>query len=137
VGLTTILEAKNQIKKHFEDRWNNRTPIYWDNETTETVKKNIPWVRGSIRLAVGGQQTLGSPGNRMFNRYGYLIFQVFIPSNQKTQISDELVQAILDIFDGAEVGDVNIIKGSPTFVNFEKAWYQQNVQFNISFSEFK
>ena len=40
-------------------------------------------------------------------------------------------------FDGAEVGDVNVIKGSPTFVNFEKAWYQQNVQFNISFSEFK
>lgn len=135
--MTKILEAKEQIKDFFEGKWNKRTPVYWDNETTDTVKKNIPWVRGSIRLAVGGQQTLGSPGNRMFNRQGYLIFQVFIPSNQKTNVSDELVQEILDIFDGAEVGDINIIKGSPTYVNMEKAWYQQNVQFEISFSEFK
>lgn len=135
--MTKILEAKEQIKDFFEGKWNKRTPVYWDNETTDTVKKNIPWVRGSIRLAVGGQQTLGSPGNRMFNRQGYLIFQVFIPSNQKTKVSDELVQEILDIFDGAEVGDINIIKGSPTYVNMEKAWYQQNVQFEISFSEFK
>lgn len=135
--MTTILEAKEQIKDFFESHWNKKTPVYWDNESTDTVKKNIPWVRGSIRLAVGGQQTLGSPGNRMFNRQGYLIFQVFIPSNKKTRVSDELVQEILDIFDGAEVGDINIIKGSPTYVNMENAWYQQNVQFDISFSEFK
>lgn len=135
--MTTINEAKVQISTYFLDKWEDITPVSWDNTDDNYAKGKKPWIRASIRMSTGGQHSLGSPGNRLFTRKGYLIFQVFTPTGEATEESDKLVQKILDIFDGAIVGDVNIINGSPTYVKQESKWFQQNVEFTIIFSEIK
>ncbi|MCM1497283.1 MAG: hypothetical protein NC124_02340 [Clostridium sp.] len=135
--MTTINEAKKLLQEYFIEKWDGRTPISYDNANDKLAETNKPWVRISVRTTAGGQESLGSPGNRMFRRQGFMYFQIFTRSGTKTETSDKLVQDILDIFDGVTVENILIRSGSPTYTGNDGKWYQQNVQFRIIFDEFK
>lgn len=134
--MTTINEAKETLLSYFNENW-TETPIAYDNKNDKYASSSSPWVRAVVRMTSGGQESLGSEGNRIFRRQGLLIFQVFTLAGKGTETSDTLVQDILDLFDGKNVGYVNIINGSPTYTGTDGKWYQQNVQFTIIFDEIK
>lgn len=135
--MTTINEAKVLLQKYFIESWDNETPISYDNSNDKYADGNKPWVRISVRTTAGGQESLGSKGNRLFRRQGFIYFQVFTLAGTRTEKSDLLVQKILDIFDGVTVENILIRDGSPTYTGVDGKWYQQNVQFRIIFDEIK
>ena len=109
--MTTFNEAKEGILTLFVTGWADRTAVTIDNEEFDTDSQkdttgtgaDSAWVRLAIRHNFGGQETIGSEGNRKFERRGNFIVSIYTACNNGTQEADNLVQGVLDILDGKRV----------------------------------
>jgi hypothetical protein len=140
--MTTLNEAREAIYGVFDTDWSvGPVSAYcFENEKFETPN-NAPWVRLSVRNQVGRQQTLGQPTNRIFQRYGAVFVQIFVPvSTAGTKTADTLAARARALFEGTRIAG--------TTVNFQDChiresgiddgkWYQVVVEAEFEYTETK
>jgi len=103
-----------------------------------TPSPDAPWARIGIKENLAPQRTLGTPGNRRFERIGLVMVQVFAPISrgQGTQLVDQLCEVTRSAFEG--VGTSSGLWFSNCRVNdigLDKSWYNKNVVSEFRFQE--
>jgi len=69
------------------------------------------WARFTVRHTGGGQESLGSAGNRKFLRRGLAMMQLFCAVDKGLQRLDALQKAVLDVFEARTVSGVHLHDG--------------------------
>jgi hypothetical protein len=78
-------------------------PIFIDNKgdsSKGTADKGDSWVRITVISTSPNGQTLGKPGNRKYNKLGFINCQIFTSINQGTNANDEMADASKELFEG-------------------------------------
>jgi hypothetical protein len=102
--MTTRVEAVQAITSRISSLW-AATPIAVDNEPLKP-EPNTSWVKASIHHTFSEQETLGAPGNRRFMRKCFAQFLIVSPSHGGREGSDQLVQAMRNLFEGIEFSGI-------------------------------
>lgn len=136
--MATVREARLAIEKHFLTEWSTTTQVANQNfnfDPPSTAK----WIRFTILNAAGAMASFGASGERLYRRTGSLIVQIFTPIRDGLSSSDDLVQKVLNIFDGKQLSPSNVWFRNTTIqdVGPSNAFYQQNVSFEFIYHEVK
>lgn len=110
--MTTLNEARNAIYKLYKTNQSDFTlgttlaldgSVDFDEPTTD-------WARLSVLHSVAFQETLGTSGNRKFERHGNAILQIFTPANEQGHVSraDTYAQNAQAIFEGESIDGTTI-----------------------------
>lgn len=116
--------------------------IEWPNIPTSIKldEGNEPWQRFDLKFAEGNQKSMGSEGNRIFERSGTLTCQVFVPINKRgLESAHDLAKVAADAFEGKVTsGGVRFLGVALQTVGKSKdAWYQVNVSARFEYDEIK
>lgn len=139
----TVNSAKEAILKRFKDNWSEDDALYtFDNEEFSEPKRDssdnlVSWIRVTITPPISKQHTLGQVGNRIYQRKGFIIFQVFTPANTGSKKSDQLVQLLIDLFEGVSFNNVQCFDSTVTKGLPDGLWYSVAVQINFEYNETK
>ena len=91
-----------------------------------------------VSIGLSTQETLGAKTNRKFRRDGAIICQVFTPSSGGTTRNDELVQLLLDTFEGEKISEIVFIDNIVNQVgNVDGKYWQTNVEINFFYEVVK
>ena len=141
--MTTIDEAEEIILAAFVAGWEDKTPYQFDNEGGTNISNanpadgNIAWVRVVVRPQQFRQKTQGGPGNRIFERDGLILVQIFTPSNTGTAEANSLGQSIVDIFEGSRFGGVVVTSMTARKVGTDGKWFQVLAEGTYDYDELK
>lgn len=114
--MTTVNEATEAIYQ----RWVDNTSLDSANYTFENEGFDPPpledWARLVVRHQEGGQETLGASGNRIFERRGQVMIQIFTPAPDPSSAGapggraglDALMQEAMTIFEGERVSGTTL-----------------------------
>jgi hypothetical protein len=135
----TPTQARNAIMTRYLDEFSGLFDIALDNQpfTPPETGEGVKWARVNVQFNTGRQETLGSQGNRKFNRRGLLFVQVFTPAGHATNGNDDLALNSLDLFDGVRLGDLWFTDGRIVTIGSDGEWYQQNVVLDFTFEAIK
>ena len=135
--MTLITEARGIIQAQFELDWNSRTEVAYPN-VEYTPTRDQSWVRVAVDHNLSSQQTLGSVGNRVFRRLGLVFVQVFTEKNEGQKSSDELVKAVLDIFEGKQLQGIWFRDARVQEIGIdEDNWFQVNISIEFQYDTIK
>lgn len=129
-------EVKDAILSYFITQWGSTCPVAYDN-IEFTPPDNAKWIRLSVRNNDTNNLSIGVKGNRRFERYGFIFFQVFIPGDSGTYDGDQLCNAIVDLFEGEKIQNIYFPKGTYTEYGKEDVWFQYNGSISWEFIEVK
>lgn len=122
-------QAEAEIRKYFENGWNNLTPISFPD-----LKFDKPAGRTFVRFMCeetkGGQITAGSPNNNVFRHYGFVTIKIFQPERQASKDARQKAQAALALFMGKNTENgIHFYDVYPKQLgnNTKKGYYQINV----------
>lgn len=134
----TRSEAKNILLKEFISAYGLTTPVAYANNEEFEKPTNAPWIKFSVLENHANQRTIGSEGNRRYNRLGMISYQVFIPNNTGTYEGDILCEQINNIFEGKRFQGINCWLGlyRPVGINAQDL-YQFNGEISFEFDETK
>lgn len=105
--------ALDEIQALFWTAWQAGSPPYgaggsavvdvrWPNDDEEAEPtQGLPWARVTIRHAGGDQYSLGPPGNRLFEHYGWVGIQIFVPLGRGLAVARALAMIAKNAFEGA------------------------------------
>lgn len=141
---TAIDEMLSLVNKH----WSSETPAVNDGDVAELVfdetgnpkskKHDAPWARVTVRHNDGQQRSMGTRGNRRFERSGQVIIQVFAPKSEGVTLRSKLGKIAIDSLEG------NSTPGGVWFRNVraqelgpDGAWSRVNVVADFSYDEIK
>ena len=130
----TPKEARNAIAARLLDAYQGVVPVALDNQKFEPPQSGA-WMRLSVQLAGGGQETLGPEGSRRHLRGGVAFVQVFTPVDSATNASDDLAGAVLRLMEGFRSGGLWTYGGALRTAGADGKWYQQNVSVEFRFEE--
>lgn len=139
--MPTLPEATEAICQRFNDAWADRTPVEWPNVIPDDGKPklshgNVSYASVHIKHEDSDQHTLGEKGNRVFQREGQVIVQVFVPAGKRgLEEADTLAKAASDAFEGETFGGVSYHRVSARTVGLDGPWYQMNVTADYEFDE--
>lgn len=139
--MTTISEAREQVYQ----TWVDNVPSGLDSWTFENEEgfvepdQDKTWARVLMRSVGGGQETLGSTGNRKFRRQALIIVEVFTPRGRGLGTGDDLAQEILSIYEARSIGGLDLTDGTITEVpsTVESKSIQHLVQVLFDYEEKK
>lgn len=138
--MTTHSEAREAVYNKFSQEWGTTTPFALDNEDLDTASLQA-WCRVVVRNKAAGQETLGSPGNRRFERSADAIVQIFVKGGEATDQSSALAEQAQAIFEGVSIAGTSVsFRNVPiTEVGADEAneWYQVNVTADFRYDERK
>lgn len=139
--MTTQGEAKEAVFGRFAEQWNVNDGLYvLDNEPAD-FSKDQTWLRLTIRNEDSGQETLGPPGGRKFERTARLFIQVFTPLGEGgTKAGDDIAKAVADIFEGITItGGIHfhgvLVREIGPGAGSTQTWYQHNVEARFKYWE--
>ena len=139
--MPTLSEAEDAICQAFSDAWADRTPVEWPNVATEGPQLregNVAWCAVHIIHDGADQRTLGGEGERVFERFGGLTVQIFIPAGQRgLSPASELAKVAADAFEGKTVGGVRFYRVGTRTIGSDGTWFQVNVSADFEFDETK
>jgi len=95
-----FIQAEAEIRKFFNDAWNDATEIAWP-DLKFTIPDSENWVRFDCTENDGEQVSMGSPGSNRFRHYGIVTIQVFAPQDQGSVDARQLATDALGVFMGA------------------------------------
>jgi hypothetical protein len=130
--------AKNAIMQRYIDGVAGAFPIALPNQpfSPPAPGTGVAWARMDVRLAAGGQDSLGAVGGRKFLYEGTAVVQVHTTVGLATNLNDDTAKAALDLLDGVRVAeDLWTDGGRIVTVGPDGEWYVQNVIVNIHFEE--
>jgi hypothetical protein len=120
----------------FVAAWGSSGPYVFDNEDFEPPTDAV-WARVAVRHSGAGQETLGGPGNRKFERRGAVITQVFVPQGTGTTVLSGLLAAVRGTFEGVTLagttvrfGDVVVRENGP-----DGSWFMSTVEAQFTYDE--
>ena len=93
--------ATEAIYQHFVTQWASATPIVFGNEAAS--EPAAPFVRVSMRENTSEQLTIGTTGNRIFERHASVYVQIFAPADAGEGPLLTLMQAARNVFEGVSV----------------------------------
>ena len=145
--MTIISEARDAINTRFITEWEVLNPFTVDGRTftaglaldneSFSPTLDIPWVRLTIRNIGGGQETLGRPSNRRYERLGSIIVQVFTPANTGLLISDTLTREVQRIFESESFDGVDVNNSVIREIGVDGEWLLVNVETEFLYYEIK
>lgn len=92
-------------------------------------------LRVYIRHGEGEQATLGSVGNRRFDRQGVVIVQVYTPTGDGFTLDDTLATLARNCFEGVTSGGVWFRRVKAQEVGKTGKYFQTNVTASFEYSE--
>lgn len=97
----TYEEAVDEIQLMLLMAW---TPtghkLFFESVRDQRETDNTAWAVSVIRHGTARQATLGGEGNRLFERIGIVIVQVFTPVGKGLQESYRLARVVAEAFEG-------------------------------------
>jgi hypothetical protein len=134
----TPKQAKNAIMQLYIDGVAGAFPIALPNQpfAPPAPGAGVVWASIDVRLATGGQDSLGAVGQRKFTRGGVVVVQVSTANGHATSLNDDTAQAALGLLDGVRVAaDLWTDGGRVVTVGPDGEWYVQNAVVNVQFEE--
>jgi hypothetical protein len=132
-------EARAILYDAFRDTWPSSfptVPYTLDNE--QFISDGVAeWVSMVVRHGVAGQETLGAIGDRVYQRRGLVIVQLFVAVDRGLLRLDELGRAARDIFEGKTLSQVRCYNGQYRELGKEGQWMRGNVSVAFSYDEHK
>ena len=135
--MTTISQAREAIYGRFNTNWGTTSPFQFDNENFTPPDK--AWARLVVRHIGSSQETLGSSGNRKFERRAVVFIQIFTKADKGTSEADTLVRIARDIFEGINFSGLRFLHGviRETPEPQDSKWYQVVVEIFFAYDETK
>lgn len=135
--MTTISQAAESIYDRFISNWDEDDAAYTFEGENFTAPTGDPWIRVTIRDTGGGQETLGEPGNRKYERQSSVIFQIFTPTNQGIAAADSLVEALRVLFEGVTFNGLRFFDSDVRQQGVDGLWYMVVVESKFTYNETK
>lgn len=140
--MPTLPEATESICKCFHAAWADRTPVEWPNVVADDGQKlslgNEAYAALHVLHAGGDQHSLGEAGNRVFERAGQVVVQVFVPAGKRgLDEAASLAKAASDAFEGVSFEGVRFHRVGTRTVGLDGNWFQMNVYGDFEFDEVK
>jgi len=132
----TRADLKDKILNYFIPAWGSTCYVAYDN-INFTPPNNTKWMRFSIRNNDSNPISIGLEGNRRYDRYGFIFFQVFIPGDVGTYDGDQLCETIINLFEGKRLEQIYFSKATYSEVGKEDVWFQYNGRIEWEFIEVK
>lgn len=135
--MTDYPEANEAITQLFFDTWNpTGFPFTLGNEKFDPPEDS-PWTRMVVRHNAATQSTLGRAPARKFDRFGSVLIQLFTPQREGTRRSAELVQTVVNGFEGARISGTTIcfFDVIPREVGASDRWYQVTIEAEFRWTE--
>lgn len=137
----TFEQARDEIYTLGHTAWSaaNDYPLLFEDLPGDPPKTATPWARLSLRHESGRQETLSNPlGNKLFERRGVLIVQVFAVRGKGLQSADRLAKVFMDAYEGKSTpGGVWFRNARYREVGPDGNWYQVNVTADFVYTETK
>lgn len=135
--MTTLSEAAEAVYKRMVDNWDEDDAQYTFEGEDFTPPTTTPWMRVSIRDTGGGQETLGEPGNRKYERVASAFFQVFTPTNQGIAAANALAETIRGLFEGVTYMGLRFLDSDVRQQGVDGLWYMVVVESHFTYNETK
>lgn len=137
--MTDYPTANEAITQRFTDVWEPTGFEYGFGNEKLGSREDMPWARFVLRHSLATQSTLGPVGNRRFDRSGSAFIQVFTPTQEGTRRSAELVQRVVDGFEGARISGTSICFNDviPREVGPSGKWYQVTIEVTFIYSDIR
>lgn len=137
--MTGYVEADEAMAQLFNDIWTPSGHPYALGNEKFAPPDESPWARMVTRINAATQSTLGRPGSRKFDRFGSVLVQVFTPVGDGTRDSTELVQLVVDGFEGARISGSTICFNDviPRAVGPTDKWYQVTIEAEFRYTATK
>lgn len=139
--MTTRTQARDQILTLFRTAWLTLTPpvppLLFDDVKADIPAATSPWARVSIQTYGGEQATFGQAGNRHFDHFGVVTVQIFTPAFDGLDLSDTLVQAAQDAFEGQSTPHIWFKNVRAVDIGSDGDWYNVNVQADFLYTNIK
>lgn len=140
--MATEIEARKDLYLAFLSAISPALPserIQFDNQGFKEPE-GVSWVRMVVRHSEGRQQTVGSPGNRIFERRGNALVSIFTPAYLSTEESDRLSRIARGAFEGVRFPNtgirINGVSQRETGI-VEDIWYQVVIDAEFVYTEKK
>ena len=145
-------DARNAMFERFWTDWQALAPaqndgvvpeVRWQGDDSGTKPDaSAAWARITINHATAGQETLGTVGNRCFERNGTVIIQVFAPLSRGEGLTQAEALAMIaqNAFEGKTAGPGGEIWFRDVVINEigpDAAWFQINVSATFTYDELK
>jgi hypothetical protein len=125
---TTMPNAVDEIFALLNAAWTANTPPYnvpagtpveirWPNDDAGGVPAQTkPWARVVLQHTSGGQYSLGTPGNRLWEHEGLVVVQIYVPVGRGLATARQLCMIAKNAFEGTS---------SPSGVWFRNCHFQE------------
>ena len=138
--MTTINEARKAIYQRFKDNWTGTTPfsstVTFANEAYDPPPDQ-PNIRLTVNNLASGQETLGKPTNRRFNREGLTIIEIRVPVNTGLTIADSLADEARTIFEATGFEGINFFSADTAEIGPNGQFYRVDVIARFEYYERK
>ena len=138
---TTGTEAKQAIAQLFAQVWEpTGFRFALANEIFDPpTQPDETWARFITNINASGQDTLGPPGCRKFERQGSAFIQTFVPEKGGELASSQLTDRILAGFEGVRIPDTTVCFRDiiPREVGISGKWYQVTIEAEFEYTEIK
>lgn len=101
----TLKAARAALYTRWISVWANRKPFHFDGEQF-TIPASGVWARVKVQHVTSSQETLGKPGTRRFERFGFVYVQLFTDVNTGFAALDDYVAVVKTIFEAQEVSGI-------------------------------
>lgn len=130
-------QVREAVEQRFTTQWAARTVFTFEGEKFKIPGPDANWVRLSVRHFGGGQETLGSSGNRIYRRVGQIIGQVFSPLIKGMRTGSSYAQDFRGIFEGTKFSTIDCLNGRILEIGPDASHYQHNVEIDLYYDEKK
>lgn len=143
-------QARQEMMDMLREEWASRAGAVVGGAAPEVLwqgmEKNTPpslevaYARATVRHFTGGQGSLGTPGNRRFNRTGAIFVQCFAPLGIRNPltIAAGLGRIALDAFEGrSSPGGIWFRSCRLNEIGPTDGWYQVNAIAEFTYDEVK
>lgn len=127
-----ILGLANSVLAGVKAGLSEPLAVLWADIEEDGIPKRGPWVRVSVNHNQGGQGAFGDNQAR-WQKNGVLAIQVFTPTGDGLNLSDQICDGLERGFEGSTAGDgaVWFTNAIAQEVGADGGWYQSN--FSVDF----
>jgi hypothetical protein len=129
--------AKEYILQRFVDNIGG-TAFTFSNENYVPTT-GTEWILLEVLEVNSYQETLGTTGNRKYERAGTIRARIFTPLNEGTSLSNSLALTVRTIFEGVSFNGVRCYDAvsRDTSPDPKNAWFQQVVEIYFEYTDIK
>jgi hypothetical protein len=136
--MTTHAEMLRALNQVFVTNWviagTARTAYTF---TNVDLGATAEWCKFHVEDGLGGQETMGSTGNRSFERRGTLVAEIHVRPDEGTAHADALGKVITDAFEGKTISGVHLLAATKRHLGPFKRWHKMVVRIPLTYYERK